>query len=119
MKNSKRSVGNRYEEMASQYLLENGYEILARNVVYRCGEIDIVARQGDTLVFVEVRKRDPRSGIAPEETLTPTKQKRLLRAIRLYLARYSGTAARARIDLIGFTGEHLTHFEDFMRIQSA
>jgi len=117
MKNSKRAVGNRYEELASQYLVENGYEILARNVVYRCGEIDIVARKDDTLVFVEVRKRDPRFGIAPEETLTITKQKRLLRAIRLYLSRYRGTAERSRIDLIGFTGEHLAHFEDFMRIQ--
>lgn len=47
--------GKRYEDLACEYLKENGYRIIARNVAYRFGEIDIVALEGKILVFVEVK----------------------------------------------------------------
>lgn len=113
---SKRSVGNHYEDQAVEYLLAQDYRIIARNVTYRFGEIDIVAEKESVLVFVEVRKRDPGYGIAPEETLTFPKQQRLLKAIQAYLARYRGQATQVRLDLIGFAGNQLMHFQDFMRV---
>ena len=109
-------IGNEYEEKAVRHLIEKGYEIIARNVTYRFGEIDVVAQKENMLVFVEVRKRDPGYGIAPEETLTYPKQQRLLRAIQAYLARYRGSATQVRVDLIGFVSDHPMHFEDFIRI---
>jgi putative endonuclease len=113
---TKRTVGAHYEDQATEFLLANGYEIIARNVIYRFGEIDIVAQKEKVLIFVEVRKRDPAYGIAPEETLTWSKQQRLLRSIGAYVARYRGSATQVRIDLIGFTGDEPRHFVDFMRL---
>lgn len=113
---TKRAIGNHFEDRAVEYLQSKHYEIVARNVIYRFGEIDIVAHQGETLVFVEVRKRSPKHGIAPQETVTYPKQLRLLNSIQAYVARYRGRAKSVRIDLIGFMDEDLVHFEDFMRM---
>jgi putative endonuclease len=112
----KREIGMHYEDQAVDYLSQKGYEIIARNVIYRFGEIDVVAKKGCSLVFVEVRKRDPKYGIAPEETITFPKQQRLLKSVQAYLARYRGRETQVRIDLIGFKGDSISHFEDFIRI---
>ncbi len=139
----KRALGTIYEVKAAEYLLADGYKILHQNVNYKWGEIDIVAEiqdtplgplvgeggprangaraaaargKGVTLVFVEVRKRDPRSWLEPEETLTFPKQRRLRSAIQSYLLKYQGRATSIRIDLVGFYGEELKHFRNFMPI---
>ena len=112
----KREVGMHYEDRAVDYLAQKGYEIIARNVIYRFGEIDIVAKKGYSLVFVEVRKRDPRFGITPLETVTFPKQQRLLLSIQAYLARYRGKETQVRVDLIGFQGDEVAHYEDFLRM---
>ena len=54
-KSTNRHKGNTVETLAAAYLMRNGYEILARNYAYRGGELDIVAREGKTVVFVEVK----------------------------------------------------------------
>ena len=109
-----RSKGNRYEELAAEYLLAQGYAVLAKNVNYRFGEIDLVAFQKPgLLVFIEVRERGDGSWIRPEETISPAKERRLRMAIQSYLAQYRGPATEARIDLIGFDGERLVHLKDF------
>ncbi len=64
----------------------NGYFIVERNFQARAGEIDIVAKCGDTLVFVEVRYRRPASMVTAEESVTREKVRRLRLAIRRYLA---------------------------------
>ena len=113
----KRAYGNRYEALASEYLAAKGYQILAKNVNFKWGEIDLVAEvpiaRGSCLVFIEVRKRDPRSFLRPEETLTFPKQRRLKAAIQSYLLKYQGRATEMRIDLIGFDGEELQHKKNF------
>jgi putative endonuclease len=91
------------EEQAAGYLERHGYEVLARN--YRCpeGEVDIIARQGETIVFVEVRaRRGTRLG-TPEESLTPRKARRLITTALTYLAERALEAAPWRIDLIGLS----------------
>lgn len=92
-------LGPRGEAAAADYLRGQGYRILVRN--YRCaaGEIDIIARQGNTLVFVEVKTRaddDP----TPEEQVNPRKQRQVTRAARTYLARYGHDQPPARMDVI-------------------
>ncbi len=117
---TKKTHGHQFEVEAALYLTHLGYEILAKNVNYAFGEIDLIAevteQQSKTLVFIEVRKRDPRGWIRPEETLTYPKQRRLLNAIQRYLVRYRGKASNVRIDLIASDGQKLHHFKDFMRI---
>ena len=71
-------LGNRGEQLARQYLQEQGYRILATN--YRCswGEIDIVAQEESEIVFVEVRTRRSAEFGTPEESLTPAKAQHLI-----------------------------------------
>ncbi len=77
MATNRRLLGNRGEAIAAAYLEQQGYTIVARQ--WRCalGEIDLVARDGDMLVFVEVRTRRTTDYGTPEESLTPRKQQRL------------------------------------------
>ncbi|HOU41061.1 MAG TPA: YraN family protein, partial [Promineifilum sp.] len=74
----RRRLGNWGEGVAAVQLEAKGYAIVARN--WRCavGEIDLVARDGETLVFVEVKTRRGRAYGAPEEALTPRKAQKLL-----------------------------------------
>ncbi|MGE5188646.1 MAG: YraN family protein, partial [Gemmatimonadota bacterium] len=76
-----------------------------RNFRGRGGEIDIVAREGDVVVFVEVRLREDGSCAAPEETVTPGKRRRIVSAARAYLATIPpGDWTEARFDVAGVEG---------------
>ncbi|MCS6965531.1 MAG: YraN family protein [Candidatus Kapabacteria bacterium] len=86
MRTSRRS-GRNAETFAAEYLQALGYKIVARNVyVGRWGEIDLVAYDGNMLVFVEVKARSSYRFGLPEEGVTPRKQRLLLRAARAYLS---------------------------------
>jgi putative endonuclease len=90
--------GQRAEELCADLLRRAGLRILARNWRCRLGEIDLVAEEGGTLVFAEVRLRhDPRYGGAAE-SLTTAKRARLLAAARFFLARRA--AAPCRFDVL-------------------
>ena len=101
MSAARRRGGQRGEQIAADYLRRRGFRLIARNVHYRVGELDIVAEHGGVLVFVEVRSRSTKTGLAPEQTVTWPKQRRLTRAARLFLTRYGGSCAEARFDVIG------------------
>jgi putative endonuclease len=96
----KRRLGQQGEDIAADYLLKQGYSILARN--WRCpaGELDIVAREGGTLVFVEVRtRRGDRFG-TPEESITSTKQAKLVELAQTYLQEHGLADENWRIDVV-------------------
>ena len=95
----KDTLGDRGENRAARYLRERGYKILIRN--FRCplGEIDIVARDGRTLVFVEVKTRtadDPQ----PEDQVNSAKQHQITKAGKYYLSRYGVPQPPSRFDVI-------------------
>jgi putative endonuclease len=94
-----RGLGHRGENIAARYLRDRGLRIIRRN--YRCplGEIDIIAREGKTLVFVEVKTRmsdDP----TPEDQVNQAKQHQITKSARYYLSRYGGPEPPARFDVI-------------------
>jgi putative endonuclease len=94
--------GRRAEDLCADLLSRAGLRILARNWRCRLGEIDLVAEEGGTLVFAEVRlRRDPRYGGAAE-SLTVAKRARLLAAARLFLSRRA--AAPCRFDVLLLDG---------------
>ena len=96
----RKETGDLGEKLAAEFLKERGYKVLETN--YRCprGEIDIVARQEDTLVFVEVRtKRSLRFG-SPEESVTPAKMARLRAAAAHYGQARDGLPPQRRIDVV-------------------
>ena len=82
-----RGRGSSAEADGVAWLESHGYRILGRNVVSRCGEIDVVAVEGDTLCFVEIKARRSERYGPPALAVTPAKQHRLTRCARAYLAR--------------------------------
>jgi putative endonuclease len=95
-----RREGDIGEDIATKYLVAIGWRIVERNVLFRVGELDIVAEDESHLVFVEVRSRYRRTGPSPANTVTLPKQRRLTRAANLMLQRYAGPCPYARFDVI-------------------
>ncbi len=94
-----RRIGRLGEDLAARYLQSQGYRILERNYRCRDGEIDLVAVDGSCLVFVEVRTRRSTRFGTPEESVTPWKKDKLLRAAQSYVAE-RGWEGFWRIDLL-------------------
>ena len=94
------STGKRGEELAAAYLAEAGYRIIERN--YRClfGEIDIVAEEGETLVFVEVKSRRSDAYGVPQLAVGLQKQKKISRISLHYLAERHLRHRPARFDVV-------------------
>jgi putative endonuclease len=93
------AMGQRGENVAARYLRNLGYKIIVRN--FRCdlGEIDIVAKDGKTLVFVEVKTRaydDP----TPEDQVNEVKRHQITKSAKLYLSRYGTPQPPARFDVV-------------------
>ncbi|MCB9531636.1 MAG: YraN family protein [Myxococcales bacterium] len=93
--------GDGAERAAVIYLRGLRWQVLATNVLYRVGELDVVADDGESLVFVEVRSGRGRSAVPAAHTVTLPKQRRLSRAAGLFLAHYSGPRFIARFDVLG------------------
>ncbi len=101
------SRGAAAEQQACDLLRRNGLTIRARNYRTRQGEIDIIAEDGNTLVFVEVRLRSNSSFGTPNESITPQKQQRILRASQHYLQREKiGDSRPCRFDAVCLTAQH-------------
>ncbi|NNJ09678.1 YraN family protein [Chloroflexales bacterium ZM16-3] len=101
MPSTRRDLGDFGESAARSHLLRAGYVILTSNWRCRIGEIDLVAQQGDQLVFVEVRTRRAAGPVAPEESLSPAKSRRLLALADTYMAEADlPSNTPCRIDLI-------------------
>jgi putative endonuclease len=92
------------EAMAAAFLERKGLRIVERNYRCRLGEIDLVARDGDTTVFVEVRQRASRAFGGAAASITATKRARLVRAARHYLSRLRVTPA-CRFDALLIEGD--------------
>jgi len=89
--------------MARIFLQEKGLEIIEENYRTRWGEIDLIARDGPTLVFVEVKTRSQRLFGSPLQAVTPDKQRRLRRMATMYLAKKNLDEIPARFDVVGIT----------------
>lgn len=94
------TLGNRGELLAARFLRKNGYKILLRNYHAAGAEIDIVARQGDCLIFVEVKTRQSNKINEPYRQVNLHKQKNIARAARAYLSHYKGFPPKARFDIV-------------------
>ena len=95
-----RAQGRLGEDAAVDWLRRNGYRIAERNVTNRAGEIDVVARDGETLCFIEIKARSTRDYGAAIESVTPRKQRQIARAAALYLALHPADGP-VRFDVLG------------------
>jgi putative endonuclease len=99
------SKGRSAEDRAVNHLVAQGYEIVARNVRRAGGEIDVIAHDGDTLCFIEVRSRKSARFGTPASTIDAKKQARIARAASSLLASWAGPIPRCRFDVVTITGE--------------
>jgi putative endonuclease len=109
-------LGRRGERIAERHLKRKGYRILERNFRGAGAEIDLVAMDGDTLVFVEVKnRRTTRSGM-PEEAVNPHKQRHLRRAGEVYAGNHRAHDRPIRFDVVAIledgSGRHLELLKD-------
>ena len=107
----KQAQGRDWEQVALRHLARQGLSLVEANFTCKGGEIDLIMRDGDTLVFVEVRQRaDGRHGGAAA-SITPAKIRRLVRAAEFYLLRFPVTPP-CRFDVVAIDGEHLEWLQD-------
>ena len=100
---SRPGTGRRAEDLAAALLERAGLRIVARNWRRPEGELDIVADDAGTCVFVEVRSRTGRDRGHPLETIGVEKRRRVIRSARLYLAAEAPSAAGYRFDVVAVT----------------
>lgn len=98
---AKREVGDAGEDAAARYLAKHGFKLLHRNLhLGRIGELDIVARERETLVFVEVKSRLAGEVLGGFENITAAKQRKLWDLGASYLTRYGGDHKSVRFDAL-------------------
>lgn len=100
MSEKRLALGKKGEDLAAWYLQERGYSIVLRNYRERSGEIDIIARDGKTLVFVEVKTRQTGASYFPAEAVTRRKQAQIGRVAQEYLLRRNLYNEPARFDVV-------------------
>jgi len=93
-------TGKQGEDLAAAHLADNGYRILQRNYRSVFGEIDIVAEEGDTLVFVEVKSRRSEAYGDPQLAVGPKKQRKISRVAMSYLSEKGWNRRPARFDIV-------------------
>lgn len=106
MKRTASEAGRQAEDFALAYLQRHGLVLIERNVRHRRGEIDLVMRDGATLVFVEVRQRSSTRFGGAAASIDATKQARLWRSAEYYLQRYA-VPPSCRFDAVCIDGDSL------------
>ena len=115
MLNKPQRFGQKAEAMAARFLKRRGYKIIARNHRTRSGEIDIIAREGETLVFVEVKARTSLRYGSAKAAVTPQKQRQVAKVALGYLKMTDQSHVKARFDVVTVTRREGQHTIDLIR----
>ena len=103
MQDKRQQFGKKSENFAVWYLKKNGYKILEKNYRTQIGEIDIIAKEKKTIVFVEVKSRQSVRYGNPKWAVTPKKQRKISMVALQYLKSIRQTDVRARFDVVAIT----------------
>lgn len=114
MKHNQR-IGKWGEEKAAEYLTQKGHEVMGRNVRTPYGEIDIISKQGNTTIFIEVKTRTSNKMGLPEESITPRKREHMVACAEYYAA--DNNIDNWQIDVVSIEGKPgeepvITYFEN-------
>lgn len=111
-KGYERQKGYEYEERAAIYLQKKGYKILERNFYTFFGEIDLIAGNGETIIFVEVKYRKNIKNGYPQEAVDYKKRQKIIKSAEYYLYRHNAAERPCRFDVIAIAGEEFLHIEN-------
>jgi putative endonuclease len=109
-------TGSKAEQRAVSLLVRKGYRIVERNFRTKLGELDIIARKGSVLVFVEVRSRRDATYGSALDAVGWRKQRKVTRVAMQYLARRKPLFVSCRFDVVAITGDDIVHIEDAWRL---
>ena len=118
MRMERQALGRWGENLAADFLIRKGYEIIVRNTRTTYGEIDIIAQNRETLVFVEVKTRATDTYGPPEASVTPKKREHLIASAQAYLQASPDPVKNWRIDVISIrkfrsaSQPEIIHFEN-------
>jgi putative endonuclease len=115
---NKRQTGTAYEEMAALWLETKGMKVIEQNFRCRQGEIDLIARDGRYLVFVEVKYRSVDASGYPSEAVNFRKQKRIIDASKYYCYKQRISENQpCRYDVVSILGEEITHIKNAFEVR--
>lgn len=115
----RKQLGHWGEELAVEYLVSEGYSIIDRNVHTPYGEIDIIASQLNSCVFVEVKTRSTTNFGMPEVSVTPVKLKHMIDAIEFYIQEHPDFDFDWRIDVIAILQQKKEMRPEIVHFQNA
>ncbi|MFC1997279.1 YraN family protein [Chloroflexota bacterium] len=121
MTSSRQALGYWGETIAAEYLVNKGYLVIERNLRTSYGEIDLIAKDGKFLVFVEVKTRATDAFGPPEASITRQKKEHLIASARTFLQTFSNSDTNWRIDVIAIrklkseSTPEIIHFENAIR----
>ncbi len=109
VRGNKREIGTAYEKQAVLFLQRQGYDIVQTNFRCRCGEIDIIAKDREYFVFVEVKYRSDIQSGSPLEAVDNQKQRKIIQTAKYYLYSHGlGEEIPCRFDVIGICQNKIT-----------
>ena len=99
----RKQVGNKGESLAEDYIKRKGYKIIQRNYRCRLGEIDIIAKDDDTIVFIEVRTKQNENFGSPQDSVTSTKMSKISKTALSFIQEKNLSGFSYRFDFIAIT----------------
>lgn len=105
------------ENRVAEHLMRDGFTIIARNYAINAGEIDIIARKGMLTIFVEVKTRTTSAYFDLTEVITPSKQRKIIRTARYWIANHSEHAMDYRFDVALIEQEDISYIPDAFHAQ--
>ncbi|PKL72440.1 YraN family protein [Candidatus Kuenenbacteria bacterium HGW-Kuenenbacteria-1] len=115
----KRKIGDLGEKIAKQYLKKQGYKIIKQNYTNRAGEIDLIVKEKDQIVFVEVKTRTNQNFGYPEEAIDSRKQNKIFKTAQNYLIKEKIFSENYRFDVISIEMDQSTKKAIIKHIKSA
>ncbi len=112
MDKNKRDYGFFNEKFAEKFLQNKGFKIIDKNFYTRYGEIDIIALDKDTLVFVEVRSRSNKSYGSPLESIDTSKVSKIIKTAKLYISSKNINHLNIRFDVVSVFNGEIEHIEN-------
>lgn len=111
-KQNNRQIGSYYETRAKHYLIEKGYEVIQMNFRCRLGEIDMIAKDGEYTVFIEIKYRSNQKCGLPRESVTYYKRQTILGVAKYYLMKTRLSDTPCRFDVIEILKEDIHHIQN-------
>lgn len=119
MQKSKKQVGDKGEDIAADFLIDKGYDVIQRNYRCRYGEIDIIARDSETLAFVEVKTRHTTRFGTPQDSITRAKIDKISKTALWYIQENDLINQSCRFDVIAITYPKSSNEPNIQHIENA